>query len=72
MAKFVAMGEYYYEQPYGLVKVVCRAYDHESGEPLIIYANVDDGGCSSELFSMSEWHFENIFLKHLCGSSVTG
>lgn len=65
MANFVAMGEYYNANPYGLVKTVCRAIDSESGEAMICYCNIDKGGCCSEVFCMPEYQFKNIFIYHI-------
>lgn len=63
MKKFVEMGDYYRANPYGLVKTVLRGFDHLSGEAMIAYVNVQDGGMASDVFFMPEEEFKNIFLK---------
>lgn len=65
MTSFVAMGEYYRSEPYGLVKTVCRAIDSESGNAMICYCNIEKGGYSSEVFCMPENEFVNIFVNKL-------
>ena len=59
----VGMGEYYNAAPYGLVRTVCRGYDHQSGESIIAYVNIETGGYASDVFMMSEDEFKNIFLN---------
>ena len=59
---FVAMGSYYRANPYGLVRTVCRGFDYQSGEAMIAYVNVLEGGHASEIFLMPENEFKNIFL----------
>ncbi len=64
MAKnYVAMGAYYHTNPYGLVRTVCKAYDYQSGEAMIAYVNVDNGGVASDVFLMPENVFINVFVK---------
>ena len=64
MAKnYVAMGTYYRANPYGLVRTVCKAFDYKSGEPMIGYVNVSDGGVASDIFLMPENEFKNVFLN---------
>ena len=60
---FVAMGSYYNANPYGLVRTVCRAFDHQSGEAMIAYVNIATGGYASEIFLMPEDQFMNIFIN---------
>lgn len=60
---FIAMGEFYRANPYGLVKTVCKGYDSQSGEAYIAYANVLDGGLAGDIFFMPEEEFRNIFLN---------
>ena len=63
MAKnYVAMGSYYNANPYGLVRTVCKAFDYQSGEAMIAYVNVTEGGQASDIFLMPENEFKNIFL----------
>ena len=63
MAKnYVAMGTYYHANPYGLVRTVCKGFDWQSGEAMIAYVNVDNGGVASDVFLMPEDQFKNIFL----------
>ena len=59
---FIGMGDYYHANPYGLVRTVCKAYDFESGEAMIAYVNVNEGGYVSDVFLMPEIQFKNIFL----------
>lgn len=63
MKKFVEMGKFYQANPYGLVRTVCRAFDAESGDAMIGYVNVSNGGCASDVFVMSETCFKNIFME---------
>ena len=64
MAKnYIEMGGHYHANPYGLVKVVCRGFDHLSGEAVIAYANIGNGGIVGDIFMMPEEQFKNIFLK---------
>lgn len=60
---FVAMGEYYSANPYGLVRTVCRAFDYQSGDAMIAYVNVNKGGVASDVFLMPENEFINIFMR---------
>ena len=60
---YVGMGEYYNANPYGLVRTVCRGFDHQTGECIIAYVNVQTGGYASEVFMMPEEQFKNIFMK---------
>ena len=59
---FVAMGDYYNAEPYGLVRTVCRGYDNETGKSMIAYVNIKTGGIASEIFLMPEEKFKNIFM----------
>ena len=59
---FIGMGDYYHANTYGLVRTVCKAYDFESGEAMIAYVNVNEGGYVSDVFLMPEIQFKNIFL----------
>ena len=59
---YVAMGSYYHANPYGLVRTVCKAFDYQSGEAMIAYVNVNEGGQASDVFLMPEDTFKNIFL----------
>ena len=59
---YVAMGSYYNANPYGLVRTVCKAFDYQSGEAMIAYVNVNEGGQASDIFLMPEDIFKNIFL----------
>lgn len=61
--KFVGMGDYYRANPYGLVRTVCKAFDDQSGEAMIAYVNVSEGGYVSDVFLMPEVQFKNIFLN---------
>lgn len=63
MKSYVEMGGYYNSNPYGLVRTVCRAFDYESGEAVIAYVNIKEGGVASDIFFMPEVQFINIFLK---------
>lgn len=63
MKNFVKMGSYYRANPYGLVRTILRGYDHLSGEEMIAYVNVKNGGMASDIFLMPETEFKNIFLK---------
>ena len=60
---YVAMGSYYQANPYGMVRTICRATDFNSGEAIIIYVNILNGGFASETFAMPEVEFKNIFLN---------
>ena len=60
---FVSMGNFYRANPYGLVKTVCRGFDANSGDAMIAYVHVGEGGCASDVFFMSENEFKNIFLN---------
>lgn len=61
MKRTTEMGSYYHSNVFGLVKVVCRATDHLSGEPMIIYSQVGKNGCASAPWSMSEKEFEDTY-----------
>lgn len=63
MKTYVEMGAYYNVNPYGLVRTVCKAYDHESGESMIAFVHIDKGGYAGDIFLMSEAQFKNIFLS---------
>ena len=63
MKNYVEMGSYYNSNPYGLVRTVCRAFEHETGEAVIAYVNIEEGGTASDIFFMPEVQFKNIFLK---------
>ena len=62
MKKFVEIGSYYNIQPYGLIKTICRAYDYETGEAMIVYANVNDGGYVSDAIVLPECDFVNMCI----------
>ena len=59
---YVAMGSYYHANPYGLVRTICKAFDYQSGDAMIAYVNVNEGGQASDVFLMLEDTFKNIFL----------
>lgn len=63
MSKFVGMGCFYRANPYGLVRTVCRATDINSGDVMIAYVNVKNGGIASDVFLMPENEFINTFLE---------
>ena len=63
MKTYVEMGAYYNVNPYGLVRTVCKAYDHESGESMIAFVHVGKGGYAGDIFLMPEVQFKNIFLS---------
>ena len=63
MKKNIDMGCYYNANPYGLVRTVCRAYDFQSGDPMIAYVNISKGGVAGDVFLMPENEFKNIFLN---------
>lgn len=63
--KKTEMGRYYHSNVFGLVKVICRAIDHLSGESMIIYAQVGKNGCASEPWAMEEREFENTYVMDL-------
>lgn len=62
MTKYVEMGCHYRANPWGLVRTVCRAFDHQSGEAMIAYVNISTGGFASEIFLMPENEFKNLFV----------
>ena len=62
MKNFVEMGSYYTANPYGLVRTVCRAFDHQSGDSMIAYVNIAKGGVASDVFIMPEDQFKNVFM----------
>ena len=59
---YVGMGCFYRANPYGLVKTVCRGFDVDSGDAIIAYVQVGEGGCASDVFFIPETEFMNIFL----------
>lgn len=55
---FIAMGDYYESKSFGLVRTICRAIDVKTGDPLIVFTNVKEGGIAGEIMSMKKSDFE--------------
>lgn len=61
--KSVDMGVYYNTATLGLVRTVARGFDNQSGEPMIMYAPVDNNGCMKDFWLMPEKEFINTVNK---------
>lgn len=57
MKIYIYMGNYYTTRDFGLVKVVARAFNIESGETMIMFSEIREGGYSSECKLMNEDNF---------------
>lgn len=60
---FVAMGEYYFSEKYGRARTVCRGTDMKTGESMIAFVKVNEGGVASEVFFISEVEFRSMYLN---------
>jgi len=69
--KKIQMGVNYRANPYGLVRTICRAYDHEDGSASIVYAPINDGtGTVEDPLIMPEDQFYNTFVKNYSSVGV--
>ena len=56
----VNMGYNYLDKDGCLVRTVCRAFT-ETGEPVIVYTNIQNGGYVSDIYLMNEQKFKERF-----------
>ena len=59
---FVARGEYYFSEKNGRARTVCRGIDMKTGESMIAFVKVNEGGVASEVFFISEAEFRSMYL----------
>ena len=60
--KKIDMGCYYFSDK-GLVRTVARAIDVETSKSMIIFVNIESGGCVSQPLLLSEEKFAKIYIK---------
>lgn len=61
--KFIAMGEYYRNDEYGLIRTICRAQDTVTAQRVIVYVKVNNQGFVGDALFMSEVNFEKNFIN---------
>lgn len=59
----IEMGSYYRAEPYGLIKTVCKAYNSDTGDSMVVFSKVEVGGYAGEMKVMPESTFKSTFLR---------
>jgi hypothetical protein len=60
--KKIDMGCYYFSDK-GLVRTVARATDVETKKSMIMFVNIESGGCASQPLLISEERFAATYIK---------